>query len=49
MAIIEIVQGNGDNAPRGLGQRILWFVGIWALSTAALFVVAALIHCIIPK
>ncbi|ARW48996.1 MULTISPECIES: DUF2474 domain-containing protein [Acetobacteraceae] len=49
MAIIEIVQGNGDNAPRRLSQRIGWFIGIWALSTVALFVSASLVHLIVPK
>ncbi|MBB2206556.1 DUF2474 domain-containing protein [Gluconacetobacter takamatsuzukensis] len=49
MAITEIVKGNGDDAPKRLGVRIGWFVGIWALGTAALFVVAMLLHLIIPK
>lgn len=49
MAIIEIVQGDGNNAPRRLSQRIGWFIGIWTLSTAALFASASLVHLIVPK
>ncbi|MGG6430390.1 DUF2474 domain-containing protein [Acetobacter ghanensis] len=49
MAITEIVQGNGENAPRHTSVRIAWFVVIWSLSTAAFFGGAALLHLIVPK
>lgn len=49
MAIIEFVEGNGDNAPQRLAPRIGWFVAIWTLSTVALFATASLIHLVIPK
>ncbi len=49
MAITKIVQGNGDDAPKNIGARIGWFVGIWTLSTVVFFAGASLLHLIIPK
>lgn len=49
MVITEIVKGNGDDAPKRLATRIGWFVAIWALSTVAFFVVASLLHLMVPK
>ncbi|MBB2162053.1 DUF2474 domain-containing protein [Gluconacetobacter sacchari] len=49
MAITDVVRGNGDGAPKRLTARIGWFVAIWALSTAAFFVVASLLHLIVPR
>ncbi|GAA4503811.1 DUF2474 family protein [Gluconacetobacter tumulicola] len=49
MAITEIVKGNGDDAPKRFGVRIGWFVAIWALSTVVFFVMASLLHLLVPK
>ncbi len=49
MAITEIVKGDGSKAPRRVGVRLGWFVGIWAMSTGGFFVLASLLHFLIPK
>ncbi|CEF39947.1 hypothetical protein predicted by Glimmer/Critica [Acetobacter senegalensis] len=49
MAITDIVQGNGDGAPKRPGARVGWFVVIWSLSTAAFIAAASLLHLLIPK
>lgn len=49
MAITDIVRGNGEDAPKRLWARLGWFVAIWALSTAAFFAVASLLHLIVPR
>ncbi|NHN88050.1 DUF2474 family protein [Acetobacter conturbans] len=49
MATIDLVKGNGEGAPRALAVRIGWFVAIWALSTAAFFAAASLLHLLVPR
>ncbi|GEN64488.1 DUF2474 domain-containing protein [Acetobacter oeni] len=49
MAIIEVVKGDGSTAPRRMRARLGWLAGIWAMSTAALFGVASLLHLLMPK
>lgn len=49
MAIIDVVKGDGAEAPRLLRARVGWFVGIWAASTAAFFIGASLLHLLVPK
>ena len=49
MAITDIVAGNGDDAPRHAGVRIVWFIAIWSLSTAVFFGAASLLHLIVSR
>ncbi|MBB2164912.1 DUF2474 domain-containing protein [Gluconacetobacter sp. 1b LMG 1731] len=49
MAIIEIVKGDGSEAPRRWSARFGWLVGIWAASTVAFFVGASLLHLLVPR
>ncbi|WP_415485915.1 DUF2474 domain-containing protein [Acetobacter sp.] len=49
MAIIEIVRGDGEGAPRHAGVRFAWFLAIWAASTGLFFIVASIIHALVPR
>ncbi|WP_139064356.1 DUF2474 family protein [Gluconobacter morbifer] len=49
MAIIEVVKGDGSEAPRRWSARFGWLAGIWAASTAVFFVGASLLHLLVPK
>ncbi|CAI9119277.1 DUF2474 domain-containing protein [Brytella acorum] len=49
MATIEIVKGDGSEAPRRWSARFGWLVGIWAVSTAAFFIGASLLHLLVPR
>ncbi|AHI25510.1 DUF2474 domain-containing protein [Komagataeibacter swingsii] len=48
MAITDIVAGDGDDAPRHVGVRIVWFIAIWSASTAVFLGAATLLHLIVP-
>ncbi|AEI38430.1 MAG: DUF2474 family protein [Zymomonas mobilis subsp. pomaceae] len=37
-----------DHAPHGFGQRMLWFIGLWASSVIVTIVVAKLLKMLIP-
>ncbi|MBV1838278.1 DUF2474 family protein [Acetobacter estunensis] len=49
MAIIEVVKGDGSRASRHLSVRLAWLSVIWIVSTATFFVVASLLHLLVPK
>lgn len=46
---IDVVKGDGSEAPLCLRARVGWFVAIWAASTAAFFTGASLLHLLVPK
>ncbi|MGO2959371.1 MAG: DUF2474 domain-containing protein [Acetobacter sp.] len=49
MVITDMIGGNGDRAPKRMSVRLIWFVLIWALSTAAFFILASCLHFLVPK
>ncbi|NVN13516.1 DUF2474 domain-containing protein [Nguyenibacter vanlangensis] len=49
MAIIEIVRGDGSEAPHRWSARVGWFTVIWAGNTALFIATATLLHLLVPK
>nr|WP_086650782.1 DUF2474 family protein [Acetobacter cibinongensis] len=49
MVTTNMIGGNGDHAPKRMTVRLMWFVLIWALSTAAFFLFASCLHFLVPK